>query len=56
VGHYARPELLSLAIRRDAASTTLALPTFGHPGASLAAAAAPSEPDASAPDPLRRVA
>ncbi len=26
VGHYARPELLSLAIRRDAASTTRALP------------------------------
>jgi aliphatic nitrilase len=27
VGHYARPELLSLAIRREAASTTLPWPT-----------------------------
>lgn len=39
VGHYARPELLSLAIRRDAASTTCALGP-----ADAAAAPATSDP------------
>lgn len=37
VGHYARPELLSLAIRRDATATTTAMPA----GAEVRAAAAP---------------
>ena len=58
VGHYARPELLRLAIRRDAARTTMPLPPdapHGEPLAQPLASAAdlhPTETDA----PLRRVA
>lgn len=59
VGHYARPELLSLAIRREAAR-----PTMPWPGAAAGSApdapAAPAAPtdatDPTAPDALRRVA
>jgi aliphatic nitrilase len=49
VGHYARPELLRLAIRRDAARTTMPLPD-GEP--LLDETELPLETDA----PLRRVA
>ncbi len=55
VGHYARPELLSLAIRREATSTTRPL----GPPAALAPAEPDSTPSADAPptpDTLRRVA
>ena len=50
VGHYARPELLRLAIRRDAARTTMPLPD----GESLADDADLPLPESDAP--LRRVA
>ena len=53
VGHYARPELLSLAIRRDPATTTLALPCAGYPVTSESAAAG-TEPEPEIPGPLRR--
>ena len=49
VGHYARPELLSLAVRREPAR-----PTMPWPGAAVPPLADTPEPDT--PDALRRVA
>lgn len=44
VGHYARPELLSLAIRRDATATTTAMPPGACAGANPGTAAQPLPP------------
>lgn len=54
VGHYARPELLRLAIRRDAARTTMPLPPGSSDGEPLADEADFALPETDAP--LRRVA
>ena len=54
VGHYARPELLRLAIRRDAARTTMPMPPDAPDGEPLADEADLLLPEADAP--LRRVA
>ncbi len=54
VGHYARPELLRLAIRRDAARTTMPMPPGSHEAEPLAGEADLPLPEADAP--LRRVA
>jgi aliphatic nitrilase len=54
VGHYARPELLRLAIRRDAARTTMPMPSDAPDGEPLADEADLLLPEADAP--LRRVA
>ena len=54
VGHYARPELLRLAIRRDAARTTMPMPPGAPDGEPLADEADLLLPEADAP--LRRVA
>jgi aliphatic nitrilase len=54
VGHYARPELLRLAIRRDAARTTMPMPPDAPDGEPLADEAGLLLPEADAP--LRRVA
>lgn len=63
VGHYARPELLSLAIRREASSPTREWGWLPAAGAATADAAAPAlplaasaEPAEPAADPRRRVA
>lgn len=54
VGHYARPELLRLAIRRDAVRTTMPMPPGYSDGEPLAHEADFALPETDAP--LRRVA